>query len=123
MAGGDLDEMQGFQNMTAQERKDWLFRHVHNVVRNMHRLDKPTIAAINGDAMGVGATLALCCDMQVIANTARIADTHVKVGLVAGDGGAVIWPQCVRAGRRSPHTVADARWLSNLIRPSDPRRN
>jgi enoyl-CoA hydratase len=42
--------------------------------------------------MGLGATIALFCDVVVAAEDARFADTHVSVGLVAGDGGAVMWP-------------------------------
>jgi enoyl-CoA hydratase/carnithine racemase len=60
---------------------------------------KPIVAAVNGDAMGLGATLALLCDTSVIAETARIGDTHVRVGLVAGDGGAVIWPLLIGVNR------------------------
>lgn len=60
---------------------------------------KPIIAAVNGDAMGLGATMALLCDISVIAETARIGDTHVRVGLVAGDGGAVIWPLLIGVNR------------------------
>nr|WP_224741489.1 enoyl-CoA hydratase/isomerase family protein [Bradyrhizobium sp. 2S1]MCK7668238.1 enoyl-CoA hydratase/isomerase family protein [Bradyrhizobium sp. 2S1] len=56
-------------------------------------LDKPIIAAINGDAIGLAATHALLCDISVMAEDARIGDTHVsRVGLVAGDRGTVIWP-------------------------------
>src|SRR5258708_3524064 len=56
-------------------------------------LDKPIIAAINGDAIGLAATHALLSDITVMAEDARIGDTHVsRVGLVAGDGGTVIWP-------------------------------
>ncbi len=59
-------------------------------------LDKPIIAAINGDAIGLAATHALLTDISVMADDARIGDTHVsRVGLVAGDGGAVIWPLLV----------------------------
>ena len=59
-------------------------------------LDKPIIAAINGDAIGLAATHALLCDITVMAEDARIGDTHVsRVGLVAGDGGTVIWPLLV----------------------------
>jgi enoyl-CoA hydratase/carnithine racemase len=60
---------------------------------------KPIVAAINGDAMGLGATIALLCDTSVISETARIGDTHVRVGLVAGDGGAVIWPLLIGVNR------------------------
>src|SRR6267378_4879431 len=59
-------------------------------------LDKPIIAAINGDAIGLAATHALLSDITVMAEDARIGDTHVsRVGLVAGDGGTVIWPLLV----------------------------
>jgi enoyl-CoA hydratase len=59
-------------------------------------LDKPIVCAINGDAIGLAATTALLCDVVVMAEDARIGDSHVnKVGLVAGDGGTVIWPLLV----------------------------
>lgn len=61
--------------------------------------DKPIVCAINGDCIGLAATIALFCDITVAADTARIADPHVKVGLVAGDGGAVIWPMLVGPNR------------------------
>lgn len=53
---------------------------------------KPIIAKVNGAAMGLGATIALFCDIAIAAEHAQIADPHVRIGLVAGDGGAVIWP-------------------------------
>lgn len=62
------------------------------IVNQMLELDKPIICAINGDAAGLAATIALLCDVTVINERARIGDPHVRVGLVAGDGGAVVWP-------------------------------
>ena len=63
-------------------------------------LDKPIVTAINGDAIGLAATIALFTDITVASETARIGDTHVsRVGLVAGDGGAVIWPLLVGVSR------------------------
>lgn len=53
---------------------------------------QPIVCAVQGFAMGLGATIALLCDVVVMAEDAMIADTHVNIGLVAGDGGAVIWP-------------------------------
>ena len=59
-------------------------------------LDKPIVCAINGDCVGLAATHALLCDVTVMSEDARIGDSHVnKVGLVAGDGGTVIWPLLV----------------------------
>lgn len=60
---------------------------------------KPVIAKINGHAIGLGATLALFCNVTFAANHARIADPHVAIGFVAGDGGAVIWPQLIGYNR------------------------
>lgn len=61
----------------------------------MLEVEQPIIAALNGDAVGLGATIALLCDIIFAAENARIGDRHVRVGLVAGDGGAVIWPMLV----------------------------
>jgi enoyl-CoA hydratase len=60
---------------------------------------KPIICRLNGDAIGAGCTLALFCDFVIAVDTARLADPHVKVGLVTGDGGAVIWPHLVGYAR------------------------
>jgi enoyl-CoA hydratase/carnithine racemase len=66
------------------------------LVKRLLELDKPIVCAINGDAIGLAATIALLCDVTVAAEDARIGDTHVsRVGLVAGDGGTVIWPLLV----------------------------
>jgi enoyl-CoA hydratase len=63
------------------------------LVNRLLELDKPIVAAINGDCIGLAATIALLCDVTVLSQDARVGDTHVsRVGLVAGDGGTVIWP-------------------------------
>lgn len=61
--------------------------------------DKPIICKLHGDAVGLGATVALFCDIVIAADTARISDPHVNIGLVAGDGGAIIWPQLMGFAR------------------------
>ncbi len=71
----------------------------HRLVYNLLDCQRPIVAAINGDAIGLGATIALFCDVTVAAETARIADTHVGIGVVAGDGGAVIWPWLIGPNR------------------------
>ena len=76
---------------TAVEGKAILFRQLE--------LTKPIIARLNGPAVGLGASLALFCDIIIAAQSAIIADPHVSVGLVAGDGGAIIWPQLVGHAR------------------------
>ena len=53
---------------------------------------KPTVAAVNGTAMNIGAQLALLCDAAVAAEEATFSDHHVPAGLPAGDGGTMMWP-------------------------------
>ena len=62
------------------------------LIYNMLWVEQPLICALNGVAAGLGATIALFCDIIYASDQARIGDTHVRAGLVAGDGGAVIWP-------------------------------
>jgi len=69
------------------------------IAYNLLDLDKPVVCAINGHAIGLGATIALLTDVTVASTTAKIGDPHVKVGLVAGDGGAAIWPLLVGPSR------------------------
>src|SRR6201997_829758 len=69
------------------------------IVFRMLECDKPIIARVNGHAVGLGATVALMCDIIIAADTAKIGDPHVNAGLVAGDGGALIWPQLIGFAR------------------------
>lgn len=90
-AGGDINWMQeGIDDpasfeVTAQEARD--------IVYGLLDIGKPVIARVNGHAIGLGATIMLCCDIIVASERAKIGDPHVLMGLVAGDGGAVLWPQ------------------------------
>jgi enoyl-CoA hydratase len=58
-------------------------------------MPQPVIVALHGDAIGLGASLVLVCDAVVAARGVRISDPHVRMGLVAGDGGCVAWPGAV----------------------------
>jgi enoyl-CoA hydratase len=77
------------------EAMPWARRLIYTLLE----CHKPIIAKINGHAIGLGATLALFCDVTFAADHAKIADPHVAIGFVAGDGGAVIWPQLVGYNR------------------------
>ena len=58
----------------------------------MIRFPPPVVAAVNGPAVGLGCSLALGCDLVLMADDAHLADPHISVGLVAGDGGVTLWP-------------------------------
>jgi enoyl-CoA hydratase len=87
-AGGDF----AWMSSTGPEDLYELRREGKQIVWNLLDVELPIVAAINGPAVGLGATLALLCDAIFVAETATIADPHVRVGVAAGDGGAVVWP-------------------------------
>lgn len=90
-AGGDVKGMDTRQSDTPPQTRGSL-SNAKRLIMNMIDVEQPIIAAVNGDAVGLGATLALFCDVIIASENARIGDPHVRVGLVAGDGGAIIWP-------------------------------
>jgi enoyl-CoA hydratase len=90
-AGGDFAYLA--QTAKHPETFDVDVRLAKRIVYAMLDIEKPLICKLNGHAVGLGATVALLCDVVFAAETAKIGDPHVSVGLVAGDGGAFIWPQ------------------------------
>jgi enoyl-CoA hydratase len=102
-AGGDMD---WFQEMIDDPRK---FRAIgpdaKRIVFSLLDLEKPIICRLNGAAAGLGASIALLCDVIVASKEAVIGDPHVKVGLVAGDGGAVIWAQLIGYARAKEYLL------------------
>ena len=69
------------------------------IIRHLMAVRQPIIAAVRGYALGIGATLALFSDIVLMSEEAKIGDPHVKAGMVAGDGGAVMWPLLVGVHR------------------------
>ncbi|MFN0092924.1 MAG: enoyl-CoA hydratase-related protein [Acidimicrobiales bacterium] len=69
------------------------------IVDHILECPKPIVSAVNGYAMGLGATVALLCDVVVAGPSTVFADTHVKLGIGAGDGGQVIWPLLMGVNR------------------------
>lgn len=102
-AGGDVKGMQGKNSFGTSSV------HVHSpgkhLIDAMVRLEKPIIAMVNGVAVGLGATIALMADIVIMAEDAKIGDRHVNVGLVAGDGGAVIWPLLIGVARAKEYLM------------------
>jgi enoyl-CoA hydratase len=89
-AGGDLDWITSF--LDDPVARDESIREGAQIIEEMLRFPLPVIAAVNGAAVGLGASLAVLCDIVLLAEHAYLADPHVTVGLVAGDGGAAFWP-------------------------------
>lgn len=101
-AGGDLNWMKrGFEN--GEKGPD--AAEAKRIVFSLLDLEKPIIAKVRGPAVGLGATLALMCDVIFAGSSARFADPHVRAGIVAGDGGAIIWPQLVGYARAKEYLM------------------
>ncbi len=96
-AGGDMDWFQAMIDDPAAFRA--IANDAKRIVNGLLELEKPIVCRLNGAAVGLGASIALLCDVIIADEKARIGDPHVKVGLVAGDGGAVIWPQLIGFAR------------------------
>lgn len=87
--GGD---MSWFPTLRDTAVLDELRRDAKQMIWDLLDVEVPVVCGLNGSAAGLGASIALLCDVVVMADSAVIVDPHVKVGLVAGDGGAAIWP-------------------------------
>ena len=92
-AGGDMKEIYG-QHEHLQQRLDQ-FQQAKDIIYALLEIPYPVVVALHGDTYGLGASLILCCDALVACRKAKFGDTHVKIGLVAGDGGAVVWPASI----------------------------
>ncbi len=93
-SGGDIQAMDERGGAIALQhiRVGAVSQSGRRLIHSILWVEQPMICALNGVAAGLGATIALFCDIIYASDQARIGDTHVRAGLVAGDGGAVIWP-------------------------------
>jgi enoyl-CoA hydratase/carnithine racemase len=98
-AGGDIDELESFLRMNANERKAFLWENVHRIPLALQRIDRPVIAALNGTARGAGLDMALMCDIRVAERSSVFAESYIAMGLMAGDGGCYFLPRLVGTAR------------------------
>lgn len=98
-SGGDLKKMRdrsGFApRETAIATRNSYRKSIQRIPLALHRLEVPTIAAVNGPAIGAGLDLACMCDIRIASDKAVFAESFVKVGIVPGDGGAWFLPRLV----------------------------
>jgi enoyl-CoA hydratase len=94
VAGADIGE---FAERTALQQRDVM--QGRRVFDEVAAYPKPTIAMINGFALGGGCELALACDIRVAARSARFGQPEVRLGLIPGGGGTQRLPRLIGAGR------------------------
>ena len=117
-AGGDVKNMASRAGTSDGRRRSLATpAEARRIVEGMLDVEQPIIGAINGDAVGLGATIALLTDITVVSEKARFADTHVRVGIVAGDGGALIWPLLV-----GPHRAKEFLMRGHFINGAEAGR-
>jgi enoyl-CoA hydratase len=119
-AGGDFN---WFPQLRDMARMEALRRDAKQLIWDLLDVELPIVAAVNGHAMGLGASIALLSDVIFMADTATIGDPHVKVGIVAGDGGVAIWPLAVGPARAQqymlngdPRSAAEAERIGRVNR-------
>jgi enoyl-CoA hydratase len=101
-AGGDFN---WFPTLQDPEEREQVRLDGKQIVWDLLDVEVPIVAAVNGPAIGLGASIALLCDVIFAADTATYADPHVRVGIVAGDGGVAIWPLALGPARAKQYLL------------------
>src|SRR5712691_11094784 len=115
--GGDLTSRDTPTKSKGRGGRRIVMADGRRVIENLLNVQQPIVAAINGDALGFAANVALLCDVTVVSETAKLADTHVTIGAVAVDGGAVIWPLLI-----GPNRAKEFLMLGDTITGADAAR-
>jgi enoyl-CoA hydratase len=111
-AGGNFQVMTRVQRDTAF--RDRNVAEARRIITSMVRFPLPVVSAVNGPAVGLGCSLALLSDLVLLSEDAHLADPHVQVGLVAGDGGALVLPLLVGLTR-----AKELLFLGERVGPQD----
>lgn len=114
-SGGDVGGFKERAAATPARIKERLAERTQKLPRKFAEVDKPIIAAINGAAYGGGLDVALMCDLRFAAESAKLAETYARMGLVPGAGGAWYLPRVIGTARAlemfwttEPMTARDA---------------
>ena len=103
-AGGDVKAMKAREGAFGGGGvgiRDNYRNNIHRIVRSIYGLEVPSIAAVNGAAIGLGCDVACMTDIRIAADTAKFAVTFLKLGLIPGDGGAWLLPRTIGMSRAS----------------------
>jgi enoyl-CoA hydratase len=124
--GGDLGLIREMGLDHAVRRA--VLHEAKSIVKSLVDFPLPIVTAVNGAAVGLGCSLVTLSDVVFMSESAFLADPHVSVGLVAGDGGAVTFPlmmsllkakEYLLTGDRIPAEEAERLGLANRVVPAD----
>ena len=105
--GGNIKKMgpgQGLADADPTKTRRNYKQGIQRLPLAFDALEVPVIAAVNGPAIGAGCDLALMCDIRIAGESARFAESFVKLGIVPGDGGAWLLPRVVGYARAAEMT-------------------
>ncbi len=117
-AGGDFDWLPTLDDAAKREH---LRRDAKQLIWDLLDVELPLVAAVNGPAVGLGASIALLSDVIFVAEGASLADPHVRIGIAAGDGGTAIWPLVLGPARAKEFLLtgdpvsAEEAWRMGLV--------
>jgi enoyl-CoA hydratase/carnithine racemase len=101
-SGGNVKHMRDRQGMFAggpATVRDGYRRGIQRIPLALYNIETPTIAAVNGPAIGAGCDLAMMCDIRIASREAVFAESFIKLGIIPGDGGAWFLPRVVGLSR------------------------
>jgi enoyl-CoA hydratase/carnithine racemase len=100
-AGGNIKDMkrQSLPESTEMALRHEYRRGLQQLTLGLYNLEVPTIAAVNGNAIGLGLDVACMCDLRIASERARFAESFVKLGIIPGDGGAWLLPRVIGVSR------------------------
>lgn len=103
-AGGNIKDMEaksGLMAGTLTEIGERYRSSLQRLAKALYGIEVPSIAAVNGPAMGAGLDLACMCDLRIASHDARFAETFVRLGLISGIGGAWFLPRVIGQAKAS----------------------
>ncbi|MDF1721832.1 MAG: crotonase/enoyl-CoA hydratase family protein [Minwuia sp.] len=111
-AGGNVKQMReraGIFGTGGMKTRESYRNGIQKIPLAMYELEVPTIAAVNGPAVGAGCDLACMCDIRLVSEKAFFAESFVKLGIIPGDGGAFLLPRAVGMSRAAEMTFTGDR--------------